>query len=175
MLIVRISNEMDLPETVVHRVILRLSSEMRAALLRREPVELDGIGTLSIMDVRCKQSLPDPNAEPILVNAENGLRQRPFQKSCLFQVMPRVVLDTDPKLQIKVAAFLNQSTGGPAYLSTRFTEQECETIRSQIASGQETIKGLARKLGADKGVIRRIVRAQLNQQPKEEEGDNDHE
>lgn len=153
MLVVRISNETDLPEAVVQRIILRMSKEMKDSLLRRESVELEGIGTFIVRDVNKPVTLP--GHEP----REYALR-------------PLVLFDADKVLRDLAGRSQSPTHESPAYQSYLFTDAECDEIRRQISSNEDTIKGLARKLGTSKFVIRRIVRAQVNhsnQQPKEED------
>ncbi len=144
MLAVRISNELDIPPREVRRILHSMIRHINAALLRGEAVELDGVGTFTMVPTIRPWSVP-------------------------YLPVRRIDMATDPEFQARVRLHVNPDGHLPPYHSRRFSDEECEQFRQQILKREKTIKGLARELGVSRQLVRRIVRSPDRNKPPTKE------
>lgn len=166
----RISNEGNLSYTEVMKIIRQIGVEARAALMRGENVELEGIGTLRISFVNRAVAEPDMEAEM----AQNPkTTYRPFKQGEM-RLIPTFVMDTDEKMAVAIKPMAD-SIAAPGtvrpYYSRKLTERECEEIRRIMGVGELPATEVARRFGVGRKTISKICSAVKHQQPTQEGDD----
>lgn len=168
----RISNEGDISFKDAMKIVRQIAREVKAALLRGETVELDGLGTLSVQFIQRAAAVPDPEAA-LVQNSKTVYR--PFKQG-EWRAIPTIVVDTDPQLAAVIkpmsdAAFA-PGTVRP-YYSTKLTEAQCEEVRRMVEAGELSVTEIAKRFGINRKTLWKIRRA--GKQPTTKEGDSDDE
>lgn len=144
MLAIRIFNESDhLTYAQVRQIIRQMEKEMCACIMRREPLEIEGLGSFTVGEQYME--LAGRDCEIIKFHPDNGLK-----------IIVKENLTPESKS-----------------VCIRFTPAECDEIRRKILSGEATIKGTARSLNAAVKTIQKIVRNQPPQTEEEKGIDNE--
>lgn len=146
-LVMRIANETDLRPCEVRKIMLRMSVEIIEALNRGEIVELEGFGIFRRIEYNMSLARQNGKFTTLLDNT----RRRPGRV-----MVTRLFIE--PSIRELVRAHAKLTGADASYRTKSFSAEQCAEIRRQIASSEESIKGLARKLRVDRDVIRRIVR-----------------